>query len=161
MNSLKKEASGLMGFEVRSEPLRIDADSLTSALKFPLRTGAIGIGLSWVLLGVTGRAKAVGEPLTELIIGDELSDADGMSFKLSKVLNWSTATCGEASIVKFGLWITSSSGTMCKLSVGLLRKDIRTRRYNSSLRLKKSNEKYTSCRLQHARLTLRQISSVK
>lgn len=74
-----------------------------------------------MLLGVTGRARAVGE-LTELIIGDELSDADGMSFKLSKVLNWSTTTCGEDCFMKFGFWIASSSGIMCKLLVGFLKK---------------------------------------
>ena len=114
MNSLKKEASGLMGFEFTSEPLRIDADSLTLALELPWRAGAIVIGLSRVLLGVTGRARAVGE-LTELIIGDEISDADGMSFELSKVLIWSTVTCAEASIAKFECRTTSSSGTVCRL----------------------------------------------
>ena len=75
-----------------------------------------------MLLGVTGRAGAVGE-LIELIIGDVLSDADGMS--LFKVLNWSTDTCGEASIAKFEFWITSSSGIIRRLLVGLLKKDIR------------------------------------
>lgn len=86
-----------------------------------------------MLLGVTGRARAVGE-LIELIIGDELSDADGMS--LSKVLIWSKATCGEASIAKFEFWITSSSGIMRRLLVGLLKKTSGSR----SL-LKKANEK--------------------
>lgn len=113
-NSLKKEASGFMGFGDKAESLRIGGRSLMLTLELPWWAGLIG--RSWALWGVTGRTEAIGE-LIELMIGDEWSGAGGISFKLSKVLIWSTATCAEASIVKFGRWITSSNSAICVSSV--------------------------------------------